>query len=445
MLNERENTMQLQMIWERALPVLKDSMTSVSYNTWITPLEPVCISDGSFILQTQNEVSLNTLRNLYTESVAKVLSDISGAQLSVMYILPADREKYDEELRDAKLRASFMLNPKFTFDTFVIGGSNDIAYAAANAVADNPARAYNPLFIYGGVGLGKTHLMHAIGNHIHAKNPRYRIIYVTSETFTNELIESIKDNTNSAFRNKYRNVDVLMVDDIQFIAGKNSTQEEFFNTFNSLHTSGRQIVISSDRPPREMVTLEERLCSRFEGGLITDIQPPDVETRVAILKKKALSEGVEIDDRVLLYIAEKVNSNIRQLEGSLTRLIAYSRLTHKNADIALADVALRDIVSNNATRKVTVDLIQQIVADYFGIELEGLASQRRTADVTFPRQIAMFLCREMTEKSLKAIGKEFGGRDYSTVISACNKITDDVKNDPELELTIENIRKRIRE
>lgn len=429
-------------IWTMALSSLRTEMTPTSYNTWILTIDPVCWQGDTLVLQAQNDAARNTLRNLYAVTIEKILTEINdGYPVSVLFILRNEREQY-EKLADNG--PEMMMNPRYTFDNFVIGSSNNFAYAAARAVADSPSRAYNPLFMYGGVGLGKTHLMHAIGNQIKETFPSFKIVYVTSETFTYELIQSIQENTNAQFRNKYRNVDVLMVDDIQFISGKVSTQEEFFNTFNALQTSGKQIVISSDKPPMEMLTLEERLRSRFEGGLITDIQPPDLETRIAILRKKATLEKIDIDEDVLAFIAEKVNSNIRQLEGALTRVIAYSKLTRKDVDILLADTALKDIVRGFEAPKVSIQLIQQIVADYYDIDVEGLLSQRRTADITYPRQIAMFLCREMTGDSLKTIGKHFGGRDYSTVISAYNKIMADLKKDPELGLTLDDLRKRIK-
>ena len=436
--------MQVIAIWNRSLELLKNEMTNVSYNTWISPILPVCVEGGEVILQAQNEVAKNTLKNLYTNTISSAVSKAADKELRVSFIVKSERDKYEADLRSAMPGSDYLLHPKFTFENFVIGGSNNFAYAAAKAVADSPAKAYNPLFMYGGVGLGKTHLMHAIGNQIKESFPHYKIMYVTSETFTYELIQSIQENTNSQFRGKYRNVDVLMVDDIQFISGKVSTQEEFFNTFNALQTNGKQIVLSSDKPPKEMITLEERLRSRFEGGLITDIQLPDLETRIAILKKKALVENIDIDEDVLSFIAEKVNSNIRQLEGSLTRVIAYSKLTGKPVNLTLADTALRDIIAGYEDRRVTIELIQQIVADYYDIDLSGLSSQRRTAELAHPRQIAMYLCREMTDVSLKNIGKNFGGRDYSTVISACNKVSDDIKGDKSLELELDDIKKRIK-
>lgn len=433
-----------KLIWEKAQPEIKEGMTEMSYSLWISGLEPVCILSDMLILQSMNEVTLDTLKSLYSDQIADALSHASGVNLRPMFICGDERPKYEKLMAEKKRRSESLLDPRFTFDTFVIGGSNNIAYAAAKAVAAQPAKAFNPLYIYGDVGLGKTHLLHAIGNKIKEDNPSARITYVTSETFTNELIQSIQDNTNAQFRNKYRNVDVLMIDDVQFIAGKNTTQEEFFNTFNTLHTSGRQIVISSDKPPKEIPALEERLRSRFEGGLITDIQSPDYETRMAILQKKADQENIIIDPRVLSLIATKANANIRQLEGAFTRVVAFSKLLGTPITLSMADSALKDIIEDVQERRVTVPMVQQVVADFYSVSVDAMTSSRRTADVTYPRQVAMYLSREMTDLSLKAIGEQFGGRNYSTIISACNKIEDDMRFDPELGKVFKDLKKRIK-
>lgn len=439
-----------QYVWEKSIIELKKQMTTPSFDTWISPIEPLCIRENSLVLLAQNSIAKNTLSNIYTTTVANAVNKANDLSLTVSFVDPSEAAKFrpaEQELPIAPSPSSTretLLNPKYTFDSFVIGNSNNFAHAAAKAVADNPSSAYNPLFIYGGVGLGKTHLMHAIGNHIKTVNPRAKIIYVTSEAFMNEMILAIQENKNAQFRNKYRSVDVLMVDDIQFISTRVGLQEEFFNTFNALHTNGKQIILSSDKPPMEMQTLEVRLRSRFEGGLIADIQPPDIETRAAILRKKVMLENICIDENVITFIAEKVNSNIRQLEGSLNRVIAYSNLTKRPIDITLADTALKDILPGFENRKITIELIQQVVADYYSIGLESLLSQRRTMEITYPRQIAMYLCKEMTESSLKSIGKSFGGRDHTTVISACKKISSDLESDPKLAVIIEDIQKRIR-
>ncbi len=338
-----------------------------------------------------------------------------------------------------------LLNPKYTFSTFVIGNSNRFAHAASLAVAEAPAKAYNPLFIYGGVGLGKTHLMHAIGHYILSQNKKAKVLYVTSEKFTNELINSIQTNKNVDFRNRYRNVDVLLIDDIQFIAGKESTQEEFFHTFNALHEANKQIIISSDRPPKEIPTLEDRLRSRFEWGLITDIQPPDLETRIAILKKKAELENLEVDDDVLEFIAKRIESNIRELEGALTRIMAYSSLTNSTLDVSIAEEALKDIISSRQPKKITPELIQKVVSNHYQLKMEDLKSRKRSRPIVYPRQIAMYLCREMTDLSLPKIGDLFGGRDHTTVIHACDKVATDIKEDLQMKRTINELIRQIRE
>ncbi|VTQ81428.1 chromosomal replication initiator protein DnaA, partial [Hathewaya histolytica] len=340
---------------------------------------------------------------------------------------------------------SSTLNPKYTFNSFVIGNSNRFAHAASLAVAEAPAKAYNPLFIYGGVGLGKTHLMHAIGHYILQNNSKSKVVYVTSEKFTNELINSIKDDKNEEFRNKYRNVDVLLIDDIQFIAGKERTQEEFFHTFNALHEANKQIILSSDRPPKEIPTLEDRLRSRFEWGLITDIQAPDFETRIAILKKKADVDNLNIDNEVMVYIANKIKSNIRELEGALIRVVAYSSLTNKQINVDLAAEALKDIISNKQSKQITIDLIQDIVSSYYNLKIEDLKSARRTRNIAFPRQIAMYLCRKLTDMSLPKIGEEFGGRDHTTVIHAYDKISENLKKDETLEDIVNELAKKIKQ
>src|SRR5699024_7337848 len=316
-----------------------------------------------------------------------------------------------------------MLNSRYTFDTYVIGSGNRFAHAASLAVAEPPAKAYNPLFIYGGVGLGNTHLMHAIGNYVVSHPSHNRVVYLTSETFTNEFINSIRDNRTDDFRNKYRNVDVLLIDDIQFLAGKEQTQEEFFHTFNTVHGESKQIVISSDRPPKAIPTLEDRLRSRFEWGLITDIQPPDLETRIAILRKKAIADKLDIDSEVMAFIADRIDTNIRELEGALIRVVAYSALINQPVTVELAAEALKDILSDAKPRVIGIPDIQREVCTYYHLRIEDLKGKKRTKNVALPRQIAMYLCRELTDASLPKIGEEFGGRDHTTVIHAHEKIS----------------------
>lgn len=339
--------------------------------------------------------------------------------------------------------AGGVLNPRYTFESFVVGSSNRFAYAAALAVGKRPATDYNPLFIYGGVGLGKTHLMHAMGHFAIKHQHGLHVVYVTSERFTNDMVNSLMTKSMTDFRNKYRQADILLIDDIQFVAGKEQTQEEIFHTFNALHEAGKQIVISSDRLPREIPTLEDRLRSRFEWGLTADIQPPDFETRIAILRKKAITEGYPTSNEVLAFIAKHVHSNIRELEGALIRVMAYSELHGSPLTEELAQEALRDMVEATPVRQITIELIQQEVASYFGIKTSDMRSKKRSRDVTFPRQIAMYLARELTEASLPRIGEGFGGRDHTTVMHACDKIRGESEFDSNLAAIVRELRARI--
>lgn len=335
------------------------------------------------------------------------------------------------------------LNPRYTFDSFVVGPSNRFAQAASLAVAEDPAGAYNPLFLYGGVGLGKTHLMQAIAHYVRQHHPRMYVVYVSSETFTNDLINALGKRSMAEFRQKYRNVDLLLIDDIQFVAGKEQTQEEFFHTFNALYEAEKQIVISSDRPPKEIPTLEERLRSRFEWGLTTDIQPPDLETRVAILRKKAADEGISLPNDTYLYIANVMQSNIRELEGALIRVVAYASLQNLPLTPEVAEEALRDIVSATQSRVITIELIQSVVASHFGINVSDMKAKKRTRSLVFPRQVAMYLARELTDSSLPQIGEEFGGRDHSTVIHAYEKVKAEAQSDPALSQTLRELAQKI--
>lgn len=337
-----------------------------------------------------------------------------------------------------------VLNPKYTFDSFVVGASNRMAHAAALAVSEGPGRTYNPLFLYGGVGLGKTHLMQAIGHQLLAFNPSARVVYVPCEQFTNELILSIRFETTDAFREKYRNVDILMIDDIQFLAGKERTQEEFFHTFNTLYEAGKQIVISSDRPPREIATLESRLRSRFEWGLSADISAPELETRMAILNKKAAAENLVLPQDVCLFIAQQVQSNIRELEGALIRVTAYASLNNRELSVDVAAEAIRDMMPSSRPKQISVEMIQRAVADYYHIQVSEMRARTRVRMVSLPRQVAMFLCRELTELSLPRIGEEFGGRDHTTVIHACEKILQDRQTDPTLDANVKEIVERLK-
>lgn len=435
-------------LWNKALQYMKAQLSDVSFNTWIRVIQPLILKDNEIVLSVPNEFTKNILQSRYIETIASSLKEVAGTPIYVKFILENEVEAYIESINNKEVdntQTYSILNPKYTFDTFVVGNSNRFAHAACLAVAEAPAKAYNPLFIYGGVGLGKTHLMHAIGHYILARNPKAKVLYVTSEKFTNELINSIRDDKNVEFRNRYRNIDVLLIDDIQFIAGKERTQEEFFHTFNALHEANKQIIISSDRPPKEIPTLEDRLRSRFEWGLIADIQPPDLETRVAILKKKAELENIEIDDEILLFIAKRIESNIRELEGALIRIMAYASLTNNKLNISIAEEALKDILSTAQPKEITIPLIQQVVADYFHLKVDDFKSKKRSRPIAYPRQIAMYLCRELTDQSLPKIGEEFGGRDHTTVIHACEKIQEDIQKDNQLKRTIDELKKKIRE
>ncbi|MBI5078874.1 chromosomal replication initiator protein DnaA, partial [Candidatus Saganbacteria bacterium] len=336
--------------------------------------------------------------------------------------------------------SKLFLNPRYTFDSFVVGASNRFAHAAALAVAESPAAAYNPLFLYGGVGLGKTHLMQAIGHQVAAKNPNAKILYITSEMFTNELINSIRDDKTLSFRNKYRRIDVLLVDDVQFIAGKESTQEEFFHTFNALHESNKQIVVSSDRPPKEIPTLEERLRSRFEWGLTADIQSPDFETRIAILKKKAEISELSVADDILAFIASKITSNIRELEGALIRIVAYASLNDSEISLPVTDYVLKDLFTPQKDKtNISIDLIKKISAEYYSVRIDDMSAKIRTKEIATARQVAMYVARKLTSASFPKIGEEFGGRDHTTVLHACEKMESAVKEDPEVAEAVEKI------
>lgn len=438
---------QLIEIWEKTLNVIKVELTEVSFNTWLKAIQPVSLTENVLTFSVPDDFTKGILEARYSMLIKNALKQVTSEYYNIRFIIPTE-ENYDSmmtnrsDTNQSEESVNSSLNPKYTFETFVIGNSNRLAHAASVAVAESPAKAYNPLFIYGGVGLGKTHLMHAIGHYILKQNIRSKVVYISSETFTNELINSIRDDRNNEFRSKYRNVDVLLIDDIQFIAGKESTQEEFFHTFNSLYEANKQIIISSDRPPKEIRTLEERLRSRFEQGLIADIQPPDLETRIAILKKKAKSENLSISDNVMLLIAKKIHSNIRELEGALIRVVAYSSLTNGEINEDLANEALKDILSNAKLKKVTPAVIKDVVGNYYNITIEDFKAKKRSKSIVLPRQIAMFLCRELTDLSLPRIGEEFE-RDHTTIMHAYEKISSDMNIDAQLKSVLEELKSKI--
>ncbi len=439
----RDMNVQLNELWNRTLELLKGEMTEISFNTWILTIEPISIDSNTVTLGVPADFNKGILESRYSYLIKNALRQISHRDYNIYFAIPSQspvKPAVQEYTEDTTV--SF-LNPKYTFDTFVIGNGNRFAHAASLAVAEAPAKAYNPLFLYGGVGLGKTHLMHAIGHFVLGQNPALKVLYVSSEKFTNELINAIRDDKNEEFRYKYRNIDVLLIDDIQFIGGKERTEEEFFHTFNALYEANKQIIISSDKPPKEIPTLEDRLRSRFEWGLIADIAPPDLETRIAILRKKAQLENLDVPDDVMVFIADKVGSNIRELEGALNRVIAYSTLTENIINVDMAVEALKDMLNNSKAVIINSKTIQEAVSRYFHLKTDELKSKKRSRDVSFPRQIAMHLCREMTDMSLPKIGDEFGGRDHTTVIHACEKINHDLENSAELRRTVEDIKKNI--
>ena len=430
-----------------------EGISDVAFNLWISPLEPVKLENDTAYLFIKSEFQKNIILDKYFKLLSKSFNQVLGFDVKIEILTEsADQQKKGEknlvEL-DSKTVSDSMPNGdyEYTFDTFIVGSSNNFAVAASRAVASRQSGSYNPLFIYGGVGLGKTHLMHSIAHFILKNDPKAKILYVTSEKFTNELIDAIRNKNNittTEFREKYRNNDVLLIDDIQFIIGKESTQEEFFHTFNTLYESKKQIIISSDKPPKEIETLEERLRSRFEWGLTVDIQSPDYETRMAILRKKEELEGYNIDNEVIKYIATNIKSNIRELEGALTKIVALSKLeTNKEITIELAEEALKDLISSSAAREITPEYIIQIVCDHFQITPLDIASQKRNRDIVLPRQIAMYLCRDMTAVPLQTIGKSLGGRDHTTVLHGADKISHEILKNDSLQNTIEILKKKI--
>lgn len=433
-------------LWDKTCKILREEMNEVSFRTWITgSLKPVALVENCFFVEVVTDYMKQMITTRYHSLITNALLTAAGHPVSLEMLSPDEvkARKQRENSPAANEKDQIHLNPNYTFDSFVVGNGNRFAHAASLAVAEAPSEAYNPLFIYGGVGLGKTHLMHAIGHYVQQQYPHLKLMYITSENFTNELITAIQTNKNVEFRNRFRNVDILMVDDIQFIAGRDSTQEEFFHTFNALHTSGKQIILTSDKPPKDIARLEERLCSRFEWGLIADIQRPDIETRIAILRKKSQRDHVAVPDEVLEMIAQRIDSNIRELEGSLTRLVAFSTLTGKTIDLPLAEEALRELFAQRENKRVTCSLIQETVASYYSVTVDDLKGNRRNREVTVPRQVAMFLSREILGLSLPKIGEQFGGRDHTTVIHSCDKITNLIKQNPGFLSQIDDIRKQL--
>ena len=435
--------------WQEILNILvkEHEISEVAVNTWIQPLTIQTISDDSItFFMVRGPRGIEFIKHKYYDIyLSMAIEQVTGKQFKILF---TDSNSAASQPEPAKVTvpAEYIgnLNPRYTFDTFVVGPTNKMAHAVSVAVAESPGGAYNPLFLYGGAGLGKTHLMHSIAHHIINNRPDLRVLYVTSEKFTNELIDSLKHDKNKEFRDKYRNIDVLLIDDIQFIIGKESTQEEFFHTFNALHEAKKQIIISSDKPPKEIETLEERLRSRFEWGLTVDIQSPDYETRMAILRKKEEMEGYNIDNEVIKYIATNIKSNIRELEGALTKIVALSKLEkNREINIALAEKALKDIIAPGDKKEVTPEFIIEVVADHFNLTPLDIISQRRNKEIVYPRQIAMYLCRNMTDTGLQNIGKSLGGRDHTTILHGIDKIAADLEGNPTLQNTIDILKKKI--
>lgn len=436
------NSYDLAEIWVRCKDKLKESFNEKVFNVWIKPIMPLEVTDTYYKVAVKNDFFKTMLEENYAQVIEGVLAGIMSKNIKLiietmdngssgseaaeeMPAVPAKREQQQlfNENTSVQQPDESNLNPKYVFETFVIGNSNRFAHAAAQAVANDPAHAYNPLFLYGGVGLGKTHLMHAIGNRIKQNNPSMKVLYTSSEKFTNEIINSIQNKTTEAFRQKYRNIDCLIIDDIQFLKGKEQTQVEFFHTFNALKDADKQIIISSDRPPREIETLEDRLRSRFDQGLTADIQTPDLETRMAILRTKAASDNIVLPTEVITLLATNIATNIREIEGAYNKIVAYTSLMHMPITVETAQKVLSDMGNDIKTRTITYEGIIKVVADHYNVKQDELFNKKRTQNIAFPRQVAMYLCRELADLSYPRIGELFGGRDHTTVIHAYEKIS----------------------
>ena len=439
--------------WDEILNTVKKEheISDISFDTWMRPLEVYAVEENTlYILAPFEQMALSYIQKKYYLPLKVAIGEVVGIEYDIQFILPEHAKSLNIK-KPAKKAASLNgansnLNPNYTFETFVVGNNNRFAQSASLAVAESPGETYNPLYIYGGPGLGKTHLMHSIGHFILDQNPNAKVIYVTSEQFTNEVIESIRNGNASSmtkFRDKYRTVDVLMIDDIQFIIGKESTQEEFFHTFNALQTQGKQIILTSDKPPKDMETLEERIRSRFEWGLMADIGIPDYETRMAILRKKAENDNFYIDDEILNYIANNIKSNVRELEGALNKLLAYNVLCNETITMDIAQQELQNIITPDKPREITPQLIIEVVTEHFNISMDQMISRSRSSDIAKPRQIAMFLCKTMTDSSLDVIGSFLGGRDHSTIIHGIKKISDEYDANENTRTLIDTIKKKI--
>ncbi|HEY7536867.1 MAG TPA: chromosomal replication initiator protein DnaA [Gaiellaceae bacterium] len=441
-------------LWEDVSARLRGALNEKTFRNWFNEVTPVAVDGDLFVLGVPNDFTREWIEGHFGELVRAAIKDATGTERRIQLTVqpsvaspPAAPHPATVPLEVPRAEGSSGgINPKYTFDSFVIGSSNRFAHAAALAIAEAPAQAYNPLFIYGHTGLGKTHLLHAVANYIGMHSAKLGVRYVTSETFVNDFINSLRDKRIEGFKQRYRTYDVLLIDDVQFFEHKERIQEEFFHTFNSLHEAGRQIVMSSDRPPRDIQTLEDRLRSRFEWGLITDIQPPDLETRIAILRRKVTTDAIDVDDpEVLTFVASQVSTNIRELEGALTRVVAFSSLTGRRMDVELAQDVLRDVYPQGEAPAVSIDRIQQLVCERFSVSLNELTGDRRSQNIVYPRQVAMYLSRELTDSSLPKIGKEFGGRDHTTVIHATSKIARLIREDRSVYNLVQELTARIKQ
>ena len=433
---------ELNELLTKAKELLKEEVSSISFDTWIKPLEIESMESGNILLITETKFQKELLDSKYHELLVNTFKFLTNKECSITIVSSDEKKDNNNSTINNNITINYFNNsikPEYTFENFVVGKNNEFAHAAALAVAEAPATAYNPLFLYSGSGLGKTHLMHAIGNEILKNNKNANVLYVTSEDFTNQLVNSLKDNTMEQFRNKYRNIDVLLIDDIQFIANKDRTQEEFFHTFETLHNNGKQIIISSDRPPKEINLSEERLRGRFAWGVMADISNADYETRFAILKKKAQQENILIDDEILSNIAIKIDTNIRELEGALNKLIARASLINSPITMEMSEWAINEIISSK-DKIISAEYIQETVSKYFNVDVKDLVGQKRSADIVFPRQIAMYLCRSIPQISLPQIGKDFGGRDHTTVLHACNKIEKEIKDNKNTKMIVDSVK-----
>jgi len=449
----------LEDMWNETLAKAALRFPNPSFiQSWLTETRPKELRDNVLVVSCPTEFAKNWIESKYRDALSLAWKEVTGHSCALSFtvlpqeklvagslfpqetLLPSRKRPREDNSRDLQ-----RLNPRYVFENFIVGASNRFAHAAALAVAETPSKIYNPLFIYGGVGLGKTHLMQAIAHHVLAHHPALKVSYVSSETFTNDLILSIQEGNTQAFRNRYRGVDLLLIDDIQFVAGKDATQEEFFHTFDALHQASKQIVISSDRSPKEIATLEERLRTRFEWGLICDIQPPDLETRIAILRKKAELEGRNVPFEVCQYIAEKIPTNIRELEGALIRVLAYTALQKCEVTPDIAEEVLRDLIPEKTETPLTIELIMKVVAEFYNVEISDFTAKKRTRNVAFPRQVAMYLCRTLLDASLPQIGQSFGGRDHTTVLHACAKLDAERKQNRSLDEMLQKITKKLKE